>query len=133
MATVAVLIAAAVSLLTLLVGAADALLDARRPLATLAALGVDERMLVGVLARQLVATAVPAVVLGALVGGPGVALLSALTDGEDALGAAVRALVPAGVTAVVAGVVLAAVARLAARMLRSHVRAGMDPENLRVA
>jgi len=67
------------------------------------------------------------------VGGPGVALLSALTDGEDALGAAVRALVPAGVTAVVAGVVLAAVARLAARMLRSHVRAGMDPENLRVA
>ena len=64
MTAVVVLAAAVVALLTLIVGAADALLDARRPLATLAALGVDESMLVRVLARQLTATAVPAIVLG---------------------------------------------------------------------
>ena len=46
MAALAVLVAAGVALLTLLVGAADGLLDARRPLAALAAQGVDEQLLV---------------------------------------------------------------------------------------
>jgi hypothetical protein len=61
-----VLVAAAVALVKLLVGAADALLDARRPLA---ALGVGEGMLVRVPARQPSATAVRAVVAGAPIGG----------------------------------------------------------------
>ena len=59
-------VGAAVALITLLVGAGDALVDARRPLATLAALGLDQRALTRVLARQLQATAVPAIALGAL-------------------------------------------------------------------
>jgi hypothetical protein len=133
MVAIVVLVAAAVALLTLLVGAADALLDARRPLATLAALGVDERVLVRVLARQLSATAVPAVVAGALIGGaPAIALLGAI-DGAHALVAVARALGPVAVAAVVAGLALAAAARLAARLLRPLIRAAIDPENLRVA
>jgi len=133
MAALAVLVAATVALLTLLVGAADSLLDARRPLSTLAALGVDERALVRVLALQLSVTAVPPIALGALLGGPLVALLIALSNGEHALGATVRALPPSFVVALVAALVLGAVARLAARLLRSLIRAAVDPENLRVA
>ena len=133
MAALVVVVAAAVALLTLLVGAADGLLDARRPLAALAALGVDEQMLARVLARQLSAIAIPPVVLGALVGGPGIALLIAEADGEQGLGAAMQALLPAGATAVAAALALAVVARLAARRLRSLIRAATDPENLRVA
>jgi hypothetical protein len=57
----AALVAALVAVLTLLVGAADALLDARRPLA---AVGVDERTLVRALSKQLAATAVPAIAAG---------------------------------------------------------------------
>ena len=133
MAALAVLVAATVALLTLLVGAADSLLDARRPLATLAALGVDERGLVRVLALQLSATAVPPIALGAFLGGPLIALLVALSNGDQALGAAVRAFPPSSVTALVAALVLAIVARVAARLLRSLIRAAVDPENLRVA
>jgi len=133
MAALAVLVAAAVALLTLLVGAADGLLDARRPLATLSVLGVDEQALVRVLARQLSATAVPAVVAGALAGGPGFALLIATSNDERALEAATRALLPAGFAAVAAAFVLATAARLAARLLRSLIRTAIDPENLRVA
>ncbi|MDQ4049683.1 MAG: hypothetical protein M3131_09960, partial [Actinomycetota bacterium] len=133
MATLVVLVAAAVALLTLLVGAADALLDARRPLATLAALGVDERTLVRVVNRQLSATAVPAIVLGALIGGPGVCLLFVLGDGGDALGPALRALLPAGATAVTAALLTAAAGRVAARLLRPQIRAAIDAENLRAA
>ena len=84
MAALAVLVAAGVALLTLLVGAADGLLDARRPLAALAAQGVDEQLLVRVLARQLSTTAVPAAIAGALVGGPAMALLFIGLD--DAVG-----------------------------------------------
>ena len=134
MAALVVLTAAAVALVTLLVGAADGLLDARRPLSTLAALGAGEGVLVRVLARQLTATAVPAVVAGALIGGaPAGVLLGVASDGGHALDAAARALGPAAVAAVVAGLVLAAAARLAARLLRPLIRAAIDPENLRAA
>jgi len=133
MAALVALVAAGIALLTLLVGAADGLLDARRPLATLAALGVDEQMLVRVLERQLTATAVPAVVAGALIAGPAIALLVNAPDGEQALGTAAQALLPGSVTALVAGLVLAAAARLAAQLLRPLIRAAIDPENLRVA
>jgi hypothetical protein len=134
MAALAVLVAAAVALVTLLVGAADALLDARRPLATLAALGVGEGVLVRVLARQLSATAVPAVVAGALIGGiPAVALLGATADGGHALDPAARALGSVAVAAIAAGLALTAAARVAAQLLRPLIRAAIDPENLRVA
>ena len=52
MAGVGVLLAVVIAVLTLLVGAADQLLDARRPLASLAALGVDRATLERVLRRQ---------------------------------------------------------------------------------
>jgi hypothetical protein len=106
MAALAVLVSAGVAMLTMLVGAADGLLDARRPLAALAVHGVDERLLTRVLARQLSATAVPAVVAGALIGGPAIALLGI---GPGA------ALLVGGATALAAGLVLAVTARLAAR------------------
>lgn len=123
-----ILVASAVAVLTLLVGAADQLLDARRPLATLAALGVDEPALVRVLSRQLAAAAVPAVVLGVLGGG----LLALLATGA-APGPLVGVVLPTLAAAVVAGLAVALVARLAARLLRTRVRAAIDPENLRVA
>ena len=131
MAAVGVLAAAAVAVVTLLVGASDQLLDARRPLASLSALGVDEQTLFRVLRRQQSAASVPAVVLGVLAGGVGAALLDA-TSG-NVLGAVRNALVPTLVTAGAAGLVVALVARLAARLLRPWLRAAIDPENLKVA
>jgi hypothetical protein len=132
MTAIVVLVAAAVALLTLLVGAADGLLDARRPLATLGALGVDERMLERVVALQLSATAVPAVVAGALIG-PSVVVVLGAFAGEAPVGVALRVILPAAITALVAALVMAAAARLAARLLRSLIRTAVDPENLRVA
>ena len=127
MTAVVLLVAAGVALLTLLVGAADGLLDARRPLATLAALGVDARMLERVVAQQLSATAVPAIAAGACVA-PAISLI-AVPDGAIAL----RVLVPAVITALVAALAMAVAARLAARVLRPVIRGAVDPENLRVA
>jgi hypothetical protein len=132
MTAIVVLVAAAVALLTLLVGAADGLLDARRPLATLGALGVDERMLERVVALQLSATAVPAVVAGALIGVPVMTVLGAFAGASPAA-VALRTILPAAVTALVAALVMAGAARVAARLLRSLIRTAVDPENLRVA
>jgi hypothetical protein len=111
------------------------MLDARRPLATLAALGVDEALLGRVLARQLSVTAVPAIVAGVLVGGPALTLFGAIGLAGDAgaLGLLARMLAPGLLMALVAGLALFAVARLAARLLRPMIRAAIDPENLRVA
>lgn len=128
MAALAVLVAAVVALVTLLIGAADGLLDARRPLATLGALGVDEALLVRVLARQIVVTSVPAIMLGALIGGSALALLGTVNEGS-----ALRLLAPGAITALVAGLAMWSVARVAAHALRPMIRAAIDPENLRVA
>jgi hypothetical protein len=125
-----VLVGACVAVLTLLVGAADGLLDARRPLATLTALGVDQPLLSRVLARQLAAVAVPAVVVGVLIGGGMPALPFLLVDPT---GRAILTVVFTVATAVVAGLAAFVAARLTARLLRAHVRAATDPENLRVA
>lgn len=131
LAALGVLVGSFVAILTLLVGAADGLLDARRPLATLAALGVDEPLLTRVLARQLAAVAVPAVVAGVLVGGVGPALLY-LIDAPS-IGGVVRPLFFTLLATVLAALGAVAASRLTARLLRSRVRAVADPENLRVA
>jgi hypothetical protein len=131
MAALAVIVSAGVALLTLLVGAADGLLDARRPLAALSAQGVDEQLLVRVLARQLSATAAPAAVAGALVGGPAMALF--VIGMDDGGWTALEALAGSLVGALAAGPLLWVAARLAARLLRPLVRAAIDPENLRAA
>lgn len=125
-AAVGVLVAIVVAVLTLLVGAADQLLDARRPLASLFALGVDEGTLARVLRRQQSAASVPAVALGALVGGAGSSYLAQ----EGNLAGAVLASI--GV-AMVAGAAVGLVTRFAARLLRARLRSTLDPENLRVA
>ena len=131
MTAIVVLVAAAVALLTLLVGAADGLLDARRSLATLAALGVDARMLERVVGRQLSASAVPAAAAGAFVGAPAIVMLGGISVGMPFLLATV--LVPASIAALTAALVTAVGARLSARLLRSLIRSAVDPENLRVA
>jgi hypothetical protein len=104
------------------------------PLATLAGLDVGEGVLVRVPARQLSATAVPAVVARAVVGGaPAGALVGVTSDGGHALDAAAWALEPAAVAAVAAGLVLPAAARRGGAVVRPLIRAAVDPENLRVA
>jgi hypothetical protein len=126
MAAVGVLVAVVVAVLTLLVGAADQLLDARRPLASLFALGVDESTLARVLQRQQSAAAVPAVAIGALVGGAGTGYLAS-GDGPA------RIVLPTLAVAALAAAAVWLVTRLAARLLRSRLRSTLDPENLRVA
>jgi hypothetical protein len=132
MAAVGVLVAAAVGVLTLVVGAADQLLDARRPLASLRAQGVEESTLTGVLRRQLSAAAVPGVVFGTVIGGVAAAILDG-SNGGDSFGQLPGAVLPTLATALVAGVVVSFAARGATRLLRSRLRAAVDPENLRVA
>jgi len=128
LAGAAILVAAAVAVLTLLVGAADQLLDGRRPLAALAALGTDEAELARVLARQLSTAAVPAIALGVVVGGLGGGLL-----GFSAPITVATRLVLTLVTASLAAGAVWLVARLAVRLLRPALRAAIAPENLRVA
>ena len=124
MAALGVLVAVVVTILTLLVGAADQLLDARRPLASLGALGVDATTLERVLRRQQSATAVPAAVLGALIGGAFGLFL------EGNMGVALTA---ALLAAAALGLAVALITRLAARLLRTKLLEALDPENLRVA
>jgi hypothetical protein len=128
---VGVAVAGAVAMLTLLVGASDQLLDAHRSLASLAALGVEEQTLFRVLRRQQSATSAPAAVLGVLTtGGLGTWLLSL---GNPTPNSVRYALLLTLIVAGVAGLAVTLVARLAARLLRSRLRAALDPENLRVA
>ncbi|MDA0174158.1 hypothetical protein OJ998_33965 [Solirubrobacter taibaiensis] len=132
LAAAVMLAGCAVTVVTLLLGTADGLLAARRPLAALNVFGVDERTLLRVLTRQLLATAVPAVVLGALFGGATlIALISAVNPA--AFPAAGFALLIGGAAALIVGTVLALVTVLAVRLLRPLVRAAIDPQNLRAA
>lgn len=125
LAAAGVAVAAAVAAVTLVVGVADQLTDARRPLAALRALGADEKVLLTAMRRQQTATAVPAVISGVVIGGIAFGLL--LSGGFATL-----------TSAVVIGVLLAwglvtGVTRLAVRALRSRLVEATDPENLRVA
>ncbi len=128
----AVLVAVLVAVLTLVVGYWDQLLDARRPLASLWALGVDEPALGRVLRLQMSAASVPSVVLGVVAGGFEAGLLGNVGSGRDELPLSV-AVIAVVVVALVAGLAVSAAARLAARLLRSRLREVIDPENLRVA
>lgn len=128
-AAAAIVLAAVVALVTLVVGAVDGLLDARRPLATLAAFGVDTQFLTRMLAVQLAAVAVPAVVAGALVGGALFAVAPALSFDEPAL----LPVLSSVVAAAAAGVLALLGALLVARGLSGQVRAATDPDNLRLA
>jgi hypothetical protein len=133
LATLATVFGTVVGVLTLIVGAADQLLDARLSLATLAAMGVDEAALSRVLHRQLSATAVPAVLAGVLI--PGIALALALAPVSLTNGGLLLTIVlvaVCAVTVVVVWGVVSAATYLATRMLASRLHAAIDPENLRV-
>jgi hypothetical protein len=129
LAVAAILVAAAVAVLALVVAAADQLLDSRRPFACLAALGVDEDVLVRSVARQLAAPAVPAITAGVLA--------TAVTAWATA-GSVPRFMTGYGIGAVAVTLLAGAgathgAAVLAARLLRRRIRAAADPENLRAA
>ncbi|RKQ88291.1 hypothetical protein C8N24_6333 [Solirubrobacter pauli] len=128
----AMLVAVAVALLGLLLGTADGLLAARRPLAALAVFGLDERGLARVLRRQLLATAAPAFTVGALLGYGALLVIAAGADSEVIPYIGRAFLTGAGV-AVVAWLAFALVTRAAVRVLRPLIRAAIDPENLRAA
>jgi hypothetical protein len=128
--TAAALIAALAVVATLLVGAADQLLDARRPLACLSALGAEQTVITRTTRRQLVAGAVPAAVIGPWLLWP---VLLAMTgpdffEGGDFF---VELAVADAGTSLVFGGLTALVASLSTRALRPQLRAAMDPENLR--
>ncbi len=126
LATVGVVIAIAVAVLTLLVGAADQLLDARRPLASLVAMGVDVIALQAVLRRQQSAAAVPAAALGAVLGGAMVTYLA--NPGQLAVAA-----LPTLAAALLASAAVLLATRLSTTLLRSRLREATDPAHLRVA
>ena len=111
-------------------GAVDALLDARRPLAALVALGVDAAVLERVHARQLAAVALPAILLGVVAGGAVGAVFAVLV--EDVAGVAV-VLLSTALAALVAALAVLGAARLAARLLRPRLRDALQPDALRTA
>lgn len=122
----ATFVAITVAVLTLIVGAADQLLDSRRSLATLSAMGVPESTLARVLERQLSAVALPAVLGGVLV--PGLMVML----GSLGVVTSAAALGFTALTALLAWLVVAGAVRLATRLLTGRLRAALDPENLRV-
>lgn len=131
-AAAGVLVAAVVAVLTVSVGAVDQLLDARRPLASLSALGTDPAVLAAVLRRQLSAVTGVPVAVGVVLGGLGLGVpWGVLATGDP--GFLVAVLAATAVTAVGAAVALAGAATLAARLLAPTLREATDPDNLRVA
>jgi hypothetical protein len=133
-AATAAAFAAFVAMATLVIGAADQLLEARRPLASLSALGVEEVTLLRVLRRQLSAAAVPAVTLGAVVGSVGLAIITlGLSGGFIGLAPWVLPvlLAAAAVIASVLGLMVAWLTRVAVRALRRPLQAAFNPESLR--
>jgi hypothetical protein len=125
-----IFVAAVVAVLTLTVGAADQLLDARRALACLAALGVSRAELLRVVRRQLLAASLPGAVLG-----PWLFLLQPLVLQVGRLLSHPLILVePAAISAgtcIVLVTVTALAALLAARLLEPQLTASLDPVNLR--
>lgn len=126
LAAAAVLTAVAVAVLTLLVGAVDQLLDARRPLASLAALGVDHSTLARMLRTQLYTVASTAVVVGVLVGGVGAMVLAAASQSGHA-----SSLVAIAAAAALMGPAIALITRAAAHLLDAQLETATNAENLR--
>jgi hypothetical protein len=129
---VGVLLIAVIALAAFTVGMADQLVNQRRQLASLTALGVDSHLLRRVIHRELMSTAGPTLCaglaggvltgLGQLIGNP--------SDESGSLGStvfAVLALLALGWATATAG------AALAGFLLRNQLRDALDPENLRAA
>ncbi|MGH3932863.1 MAG: hypothetical protein ACRDTF_23145 [Pseudonocardiaceae bacterium] len=119
----AILIGMIVAAATLAVGMVERLHDARRVIASLAALGVDEAILRKVLRRQPTVPSVAAMAAGILVGG---FLFSYEIPNLRTLGAI-------AVTVVLSVLVIHLVATAMAMALRARLRDAMNPENFRTA
>lgn len=130
LAVVGLLLVTTTALAALIVSVADQLVDQRRQLACLTALGVDARFLRRVIRRQLTAIAGPALALGLFLG--------SLFGLARMVGAAPDPFEPsmlvttAGLT--LAGWLLGLLGGVAAGfLLRNQLRDALDPENLRAA
>ncbi|MFK4082880.1 FtsX-like permease family protein [Kribbella sp. NPDC020789] len=122
---------ALIALAALTVGVADQLVDQRRQLACLTALGVDVEFLRRVVRSQIVLVASPALVLGSCLGlvvgpaGPGSYLFERPSVLSFAAGLIGLLLLSWGISS--------GGAALAAHLLRNQLRDALDPENLRAA
>jgi len=125
-----VLLVVLTGIAALVVGVADQLVDQRRQLACLTALGVDARFLRRVIRRQLTAVAAPALA-GGLFLGTVLGLGRMIGGTTDPLRPSMF-LTAAGLT--IAGWLLGLLGGVAAGfLLRNQLRDALDPENLRAA
>jgi len=127
---VGVLLVALTGMAALVVGVADQLVDQRRQLASLTALGVDARFLRRVIRRQLTVVAAPALASGLLFGS--LLGLGRITGGDADTFRLSTVLVTAGLA--IAGWLLGLLGGITAGfLLRNQLRDALDPENLRAA
>ncbi|GAB3943294.1 hypothetical protein GCM10029976_065700 [Kribbella albertanoniae] len=131
MSALGLVLIGAIALASLIVGVADQLVDQRRQLACLTAMGVDVRFLRQVVRDQIAMVATPALMIGSCLGlvvGPG-GLIRFQID-------------PPSVPFLAAGLAGALLlswgfatggAALAGYLLRNQLRDALDPENLRAA
>lgn len=124
LAATATFSAIAVTLLALLVGAADRILDERRAQAALCALGADPSIHRRVLRRQLTAASAPAAAAGAVTSGLFLGSLGVILNGVPTMTAGVLA-------APLAAAVVWGLAWAAVQMLSPLLSGASDPENLR--
>ncbi|MEV5960185.1 hypothetical protein AB0L70_00395 [Kribbella sp. NPDC051952] len=130
MSALGLLLVALTAMGALIVGVSDQLVDQRRQLACLTALGVDVRFLRRVIRRQLTAIAAPAIAGGLLLGGL-LGLGPLIGGANDPF--QVRMLI-AAVVLTAGGWLLGLVGGAAAGfLLRNQLRDALDPENLRAA
>ncbi|MFF1815665.1 hypothetical protein ACFVWG_00070 [Kribbella sp. NPDC058245] len=130
MAIVGVVLVMGVAMGALIVGVADQLVDQRRQLASLTALGVDAAFLRRMITRQLAAVGGPALAIGAAAG-----MLLGLDYASGIGGDPFKTVFLLGALAVASGGCLFALAGgvLAGYLLRNQLRDALDPENLRAA
>jgi hypothetical protein len=130
MAIVGLLLVVGVAMGALIVGVADQLVDQRRQLASLTALGVDAAFLRRVITRQLAVVGGPALAIGSAAG-----LLFGLEYATGAGDSPFKMVYVLGALAVASGGCLFALAGgvLAGYLLRNQLRDALDPENLRAA
>ncbi len=131
MSALGVVLIAGIALASLTVGVADQLVDQRRQLACLTALGVDVRFLRRVVRDQIAIVATPALMIGSGVGlvmGPG-GLVGFEVDLPSVpfLAAGLAGLLLLSWGFATGG------AALAGYLLRNQLRDALDPENLRAA
>jgi hypothetical protein len=130
MSVVGLLLVVLIAMAALIVGVADQLVDQRRQLACLTALGVDVRFLRRVIRRQLTAIAAPALATGLLLG----AFLGLARLVGGAIDPFTPTLLITAAGLAVAGWLLGLLGGTAAGfLLRNQLRDALDPENLRAA